>query len=240
MRPGTRLALAATVLLALGVVYWWLSTSGALAVVGNAQALRNWVQDFGAWGPVLIIALMIVAIVMSPIPSGPVAIVAGAAFGPLWGTIYVSVGASLGAMIAFAIARTLGYDVVERWSRTGPLLERLKKHQSQNWLMLVVLGSRLVPFISFDAVSYAAGLTPLAFWRFALATLSGVIPVSFALAYFGESIAEADSPYMMAAAVLVGGAILIPIGWSLFRNKSKKKPSDTETPASHLPCEDRR
>ena len=70
-------------------------------------------QGFGAWGPFLIIALMVVAIVMSPIPSGPVAIEAGAAFGPLWGTIYVSLGASLGAMIAIVIARTLGYDDCE-------------------------------------------------------------------------------------------------------------------------------
>lgn len=228
MRPGTRLALAAGVLLVLGGIYWWLHATGALAAISDAEALRNWVRGFGPWGPLLVVGLMVAAIVMSPIPSGPIAIVAGAAFGPLWGTVYVSAGASLGAMIAFAIARTLGYDVVERWSRTGPLLERLKKHRSQNWLMLVVLGSRLVPFISFDAVSYAAGLTPLAFWRFALATLAGVLPISFMLAYFGEKIAASGSPYMMAAAVLVGGVVLIPIVWELFRSRARKKASDRE------------
>ncbi len=83
MRPGTRLAVAATLLVALGAIYWWLSTSGALAAIGDAQALRNWVRSIGSWGPLLIVALMVVAIVMSPIPSGPIAIVAGAAFGPV-------------------------------------------------------------------------------------------------------------------------------------------------------------
>lgn len=54
------------------------------------------------------------------------------------------------------------------------------------------MAMRLIPFLSFDIVSYAAGLTPLQPWRFVLATLIGVTPVSFALAYFGGELASAD------------------------------------------------
>lgn len=51
---------------------------------------------------------MVAAIVMNPIPSGPIAMVAGAAYGPLWGTLYVVVGAETGALSAFWLARWLG------------------------------------------------------------------------------------------------------------------------------------
>ncbi len=158
---------------------------------------------------------MTAAIVMSPIPSGPIALVAGAAFGPVLGTVYTVIGAEAGAIIAFWIARCLGYEAVRRWAKAASLLERLGRSRSQTWLMAIVFASRLVPFISFDAISYAAGLTPLTFWRFAVATLAGVIPISFVLAYFGEEFVTADPGRMMFVAVLVGGITLVPIGLKL-------------------------
>ena len=219
----TKYVIAGAAILAVGAGSVWLSLSGALAMIGDAGALRAWVQSFGMWSPIVIVSVMVIAIVMSPIPSGPIAVVAGAVFGPLWGTFYVATGATLGAVIAFMIARTLGYDAVKRWSKTGPLVERLKADRSQTWLMAIIFGSRLVPFISFDAVSYAAGLTPLAFWRFALATLAGVLPISFLLAFFGEGIAASDSPYTILAVVVVGGITLVPLGLKLLGTWKKRQ-----------------
>ncbi|BBM06243.1 hypothetical protein HAALTHF_53340n [Vreelandella aquamarina] len=86
-----------------------------------------------------IIFMMITAIVMSPIPSGPIAMVAGAIYGPVWGTAYVVIGAEAGALLAFCIARLFGYEVMQRWSRTRPILNWLGKERSQTGLMLIVL-----------------------------------------------------------------------------------------------------
>jgi uncharacterized membrane protein YdjX (TVP38/TMEM64 family) len=199
-------------LLAVAGVYWWLWRSGALDALGNEEALRSRVQQLGIWGPLAIVGLMTSAIVMSPIPSGPIALVAGAAFGPLWDTVYTVIGAEAGAVIAFWIARWLGYEAVKGWSRTGPLLEWLGRRRSQFWLMAVIFVSRLVPFISFDAISYAAGLTPLSFWRFAVATLAGVIPISFVLAFFGEEFIRAGPGGMAVVGVAVGALTLLPLG----------------------------
>ncbi len=210
-----KIATGAAVLLALAAIYWWLSESGALTALGDEQVLRDQIQRLGIWGPLGIIGLMTAAIVMSPIPSGPIALVAGAAFGPVLGTVYTVIGAEAGAIIAFWIARCLGYEAVRRWAKAASLLERLGRSRSQTWLMAIVFASRLVPFISFDAISYAAGLTPLTFWRFVVATLAGVIPISFVLAYFGEEFVTADPGRMMFVAVLVGGITLVPIGLKL-------------------------
>ena len=55
------------------------------------------------------------AIVFSPMPSAPIALAAGAAYGHLWGTVYVVAGSMAGALAAFAIARVLGGEKLQRW-----------------------------------------------------------------------------------------------------------------------------
>jgi len=206
-----KLFLGLTLLMGLAALYWILMETGALSVLTDKQALREWVDRLGVWGPLAIIALMIAAIVMSPIPSGPIAMAAGAAYGPVWGTAYVVIGAETGALLAFCIARLLGYEVMQRWSRTRPILDWLGKERSQNGLMLFVFASRLVPFISFDAVSYAAGLTPLAFWRFFIATLAGVIPTAYLIVMFGEALITTDSRGITIALILISGVTLLPL-----------------------------
>lgn len=80
----------------------------------DGARLEMLVARAGLWGPVLIVTLMTVAVVASPIPSAPIALAAGAAYGHLLGTVQVVIGAELGALIAFGLARVLGRDVLRR------------------------------------------------------------------------------------------------------------------------------
>ena len=129
------------------------------------ETIEVWIERAGALGPLLIIVLMMVSIVASPIPSAPV------------------------ALVAFIIARYIGRDHVERWLGDKAGFGLLG---SQNLLMLTVFASRLLPFISFDAMSYAAGLSRLRLWRFLIATLAGILPASFLLAHFGAEAMSGD------------------------------------------------
>ncbi len=117
VRPNAKAKVVGVLLLlvALAAIYWVMLETGALTTVTNKAALSEWIDQLGYWGPVGIIGLMITAIVLSPIPSAPIAMVAGTAYGSLWGTVIVVIGAEAGALIAFAIARSLGYDVIHRW-----------------------------------------------------------------------------------------------------------------------------
>jgi len=218
---ANRIIAGVILLILLASLYLTLWYTGLLATLMNKQGLQAHADMLGAW---VVILAMMTAIVISPIPSGPIAMAAGAAYGPIWGASYVIIGAEAGAIIAFLVGRLLGYEALSRWTEGRNLLERLSGERSQNWLMLVVFGSRLVPFISFDLVSYAAGVTPLALWRFALATLAGVVPASVLLAYFGEAIMIADPAYQTAAIILVGTVTLAPILgrllWQRYRRSS--------------------
>lgn len=161
-----------------------------------------WVERAGPLGPLAVVSLMTIAVVASPIPSAPIALASGAAYGHYAGTLYVALGSEIGALTAFFIARGLGREPVERI-----LGERANYGLlgSQNALTLTVFISRLLPFVSFDAMSYAAGLSRLHFWRFALATLAGIIPASFVLAHVGSAAMEGT----------FGGAELVTLGLGL-------------------------
>jgi len=213
-----RIALVVTVAVLLTGGYLALRGSGLVEQVRDAATLQAWLRELGIAGPLLIIGLMTLAIVMSPIPSAPIALAAGAAYGHTAGGIYVLIGAELGAVIAFLVTRLLGVDVTRRWLGDELKDGWLASHDArQNTLMGIVFVSRLLPFISFDVVSYAAGLTSLSFWRFAIATLAGIIPASFLLAHFGAELTSGDSRRIALVMLVLGVITLVPLSAKLYR-----------------------
>jgi uncharacterized membrane protein YdjX (TVP38/TMEM64 family) len=206
------------VIILLGSLYVFLVQSGALETICECGALRDRILDRGVLGPLAIVGLMTLAVVVSPIPSAPIALASGLAYGNFWGTVYIVIGAVAGAIIAFFISRSLGYEAMQK--RFGKTLS-IGLLGSQNALTGLVMAMRLLPFISFDIVSYAAGLTPLQPWRFVLATLIGVTPVSFALAYFGNELASADFNRIELIVLVIGLVTLIPVAIAFYRRRKQ-------------------
>ena len=209
-----RIFLLTAVLAGAAVIVWWWH-SGAPEQFLNRDGIERIAEQLGRWGPVLIIGLMTLAVVASPIPSAPIALASGAVYGHFSGTFYVLIGAELGALIAFMLARALGHGMLQRWFGDRINAGHLG---SQNALMLMVFGSRLLPFVSFDLMSYAAGLSKLRFWRFAVATLAGIIPASFFLTHLGGEAAAGNAKGAMLAALGLVLATGIPLIWIAFRS----------------------
>ncbi|NNU82260.1 TVP38/TMEM64 family protein [Halovulum dunhuangense] len=215
--------LAALALLGIGVLGIWLLAPEVLAEARgllDRDALQALVTRAGPWGPVLVVALMTIAVVASPIPSAPIAIAAGAAYGHVWGTVQVVIGAELGALIAFGLARVLGHDVLRRVFGDRVDAGLLG---SQAALTATVFASRLMPFVSFDMISYAAGLSRLHAWRFALATLAGIIPASFLLAHFGGAAVGGDIGATGWAVLGLGLVTGLPLLWVALKGRSDKR-----------------
>jgi len=219
---NTWLKLCAGILTVLGLVavYWVLRETGVLGAIVDGEGLRAQVERLGAWGPLAIVVLMMLAILVSPIPSAPIAMAAGAAYGHGWGTLYVLTGAEAGALAAFGLARVLGRAALQRWFG-----ERLSVGLagSQDALMGIVFVSRLLPFISFDLVSYAAGLTVLSVWRFALATLAGIVPASFFLAHLGLEMTSGETARFLYSALALGLITAVPIAMKLVLDHMRRR-----------------
>jgi len=90
--------------------------------------------------------------------------------------------------------------------------------------MGLVFVSRLMPFLSFDVISYAAGLTSLMFWRFVVATLFGIAPASFFLAHVGSEMASTELNRIAIALLLLTGIT----GLSFLINFYRRKPSNNQ------------
>lgn len=169
--------------------------------------LELWLSGAGSLAPLLYVGAMAAVVVVSPLPSLPLDVAGGAFFGPALGTLYSVAGGVLGAVLSFGLARWLGRGLVERFlgghiSFCSACSDRL--------LTRIVLCSRLLPFVSFDLVSYGAGLTKLSLGRFALATGLGMLPLTFLYNYFGSRLAFGQGSTLALGALLVAGLLLLP------------------------------
>lgn len=190
------------------IIFMQFIEMGWLDILKNKDKLLILIKELGLIGPVAIICLIAIAIIITPLPSAPIALVSGALYGHTFGTLYVVLGALSGALLAFMISRKLGYDYINR-----------KLHQkipekiigSQNTLMMIVFFTRLAPFISFDVISYAAGLTKLTVGRFIIATLMGIIPISFILAHLGSEVKDGEIESIAMALLFLGFLTLLPL-----------------------------
>ncbi len=167
----------------------------------------NQLKAMGSLGPVVFIGLMVLAVVVSPIPSLPLDIAAGITFGPFWGMVYAVTGAEIGAILSFLIGRALGREVLGRLLNTKVnFCEKCSDHH----LMGLVFVARLLPIFSFDIVSYGAGLTKMSLKVFAIATLLGMIPSTFALTYLGGSVPTLQWPIILSGLLLAGLFLFLP------------------------------
>ena len=199
---GLRLAALAGVLAAFVLV---LALTGSL----SATRVRGWVDGFGVAGPLVFIAVSAsLTVVLFP---GPVlAAASGLLFGTALGTPVSIASATLGATMAFCVARWWAHDAVV--ALAGPRLQALRAWVGRRGFV-TVLYARIAPGVPYTLVNYAAGLTPIALRSFVAATALGVAPRAFAYTALGGSLGNLGSPEALIAigvlvAMALGGLVL--------------------------------
>ena len=149
--------------------------------------IEHAIRTLGPWGPVAYVALFALATVLF-LPGALFAVAAGALFGPVWGTIVNLTGASLGATLAFLIARYVAADWVRQ--KAGTRLERLIKGvEAEGWRCVTLM--RLMPFIPFNLLNYALGLTRIPVASYVLASVISMTPGAAAYTWLGYAGREA-------------------------------------------------
>lgn len=169
-----------------------------LAAYLDPESVAEFLERAGPFAPFAFMGAMALAVVVSPLPSLPLDIAAGAHFGPLLGTLYAATGALVGSMLSFMIARLLGRQFIEKL--LGGHIS-FCQDCSDHLLTRIVLVSRLIPVLSFDLISYGAGLTKMSLRNFALATFFGQLPLTFV--------------YVSSGAFLTSGRLVTVIGGAL-------------------------
>lgn len=151
----------------------------------SPEKFKRAVNQAGLLGPLIYIGLLAVSVVISPLPSAPLAMVAGTIWGPILAGVYSVIGGFLGGVIAYFIGYSLGRSAVK--ALTGKAIY-FSKHRGEAFLSGVIFISRLLPIFSFDLISYGAGIAGLSFPLYAIVTLLGMIPSTFLLTYLGSAL----------------------------------------------------
>jgi uncharacterized membrane protein YdjX (TVP38/TMEM64 family) len=243
-RPGLSPRLPTSLLLLLAggaiLVVLYLAVAPLRATVDSGIAaldprdlnrFREFLLGFGPWAPAISFLLMVLQSVIAPLPAPVITVTNGLLFGAFWGSVLSWSSAMVGAALCFAIARALGRPVVERLAGSGPLARTdafFARYGSA-----AVLVARLIPVVSFDVVSYAAGLTRMGIVPFLVATGIGQLPATIVYSALGQNLGGGSRGALWALGALLSLAVIGFAARSRFlRRVSAPASTPTLTPAS--------
>ena len=152
---------------------------------GWVSTLRREVGGFGAAAPLAYGAAYVVATVFF-VPGAPLTVGAGVAFGLLWGTVLVSVASTLGAALAFLVARYLLREKVASWVEERPKFRLVDRAVGEQGWKIVAL-TRLSPVFPFNLLNYAYGLTRVSFGGYVAASWVAMLPGTLLYVYLGAA-----------------------------------------------------
>jgi uncharacterized membrane protein YdjX (TVP38/TMEM64 family) len=210
-RVDPRLRLLSLALL-VGGAFLVVALSGSV----SADGVRDRVDSLGAAGPLLFIpisACLTVALFPGPLLAGA----SGLLFGTALGTPVSIVSATLGATLAFGLARWWAHDAVAELA--GPRVNGLRAWVARRGF-LSVLYARIAPGVPYSLVNYAAGLTPILLRSFVVATAIGVTPRAFAYTALGGSLGDLGSPEAIVAIVLL---VVMALGGAAFAVRDARR-----------------
>lgn len=145
--------------------------------------IKGLILSWGVAAPLMSILLMTMQAVIAPLPAFLITATNGLVFGIYWGTIISWIGAMCGALISFLMSRLFYRSFTKKY--LGEKGIEYVNRLSNKYGFKVILTARLLPFISFDFISYAAGLSTMKIRSFMLATGIGMLPATIIYTVFG-------------------------------------------------------
>ena len=186
----------------------------------DIDSLKQYILSYGALAPIISFILMIVQSVAAPLPAFLITFANAALFGWKWGAFLSWSSAMAGAALCFFIAKFLGRDVVEKLTSKyaiDSIDEFFDKYGKYT-----ILVCRLLPFISFDIVSYAAGLTSMEFLPFFIATGIGQLPATIVYSYVGGMLTGGTKLFVTGVLILFALTIVIYMLRKIYNEKKYK------------------
>ena len=213
------LAIASAVIVACAAVYLAVpgvkdSIQNAVRVtMGNPAGVAAYLRGFGIIGPIVSFSLMVLQSVAAPLPAFVITFANGMIWGWALGALLSWSSAMAGAALCFWLARWFGRPLVEKLAGGSSALEISDKF-FEKFGNKAVLIARLLPFVSFDIISYGAGLTSMGFWEFFWATGLGQLPATLVYSYLA-SVGGAATSIKILLYVFIATAVLLVLGIAL-------------------------
>lgn len=164
----------------------FINNISAMLVKMDIKALRDYINSFGIYGPLISALLMIFQSILAPLPAFVLTFANAYLYGWYWGAILSWTSSMIGALLCFFIARGLGRPFAEKLITDNALSKMDHFFDEYGDFTIIIL--RLLPFVSFDEVSYGAGFTDMKMGKFLIATGIGQLPATIVYSIVGNSL----------------------------------------------------
>ena len=196
--------------------------SGLKSMIGafkDVESVREYIKSFGVWAVAISFMMMILQSIAAPIPAFFITFANAAIWGWWKGAILSWSSAMAGAAICFGISRLYGRGVAEKFASKMALdeVEIFFEKYGKN----TILVARLLPFVPFDPISYAAGLTPMTFGGFFLATGLGQLPATIVYSYASAKSSD-PSTFVRGLLILFGVSALVYTVRKIWMDRNKR------------------
>lgn len=172
----------------------------------------EYVQHLVSIHPQLAALYLIVAKIIGAVlffPGTPLTLLAGATLGVFWGSIVSLIGNTLGAVVAFLVARYFLKDYVEtKLFLKYPKIKEYEYRFVKHGLATVIL-LRLIPLFPFNALNYILGVTRVSTRDYILGTAIGIIPGTIAFVYFGRALVMVSVFHILFSVIAIAGLVFI-------------------------------
>ncbi|WP_346940148.1 TVP38/TMEM64 family protein [uncultured Clostridium sp.] len=216
-----------TIIVALVLAYFFIPTFNSkvkdifmLFSSMSIESIAEYIRSFGIYAVLVSFLLMVFQSVAAPLPAFLITFANAAIFGWWQGALLSWISSMVGATLCFCIGRILGRDAVEKLTSKYAMasvegfFEKYGKH--------TILVCRLLPFISFDFISYAAGLTSMGFLAFIVATGIGQLPATVVYSYVGGMLTGGAQMIVTALLILFSITVLVFMFKQIYNERQKK------------------
>lgn len=205
----------------------------AVAILSRVDvpAMKAYILSFGLLAPIVSFMLMVFQSLIAPLPAFVITFANAALFGWVKGAILSWSSAMCGAVLCYWIARYYGRSVVEKLTSKFALDE--VDHFFERYGKFAILIARLLPFVSFDIVSYAAGLTSIGFWEFFWATGLGQLPATLVYSYVGDMLVGSVRTFVFGLLILFSLAIFVAFIRKFYKDRQKRPVPVMEPPGKN-------
>lgn len=185
----------------------FLNDAWSVLTSDDEQRIKEWVNGFGWFGPIVLILAMVVQMFLIVIPSIALMVVAILAYGPLWGSIIILAAVFAASSVGYFTGRFLSAAFVKKL--LGEKTERKISDFIEDYGFWAVIVTRINPFLSNDAISFVGGMLRMGYWRFIGATMVGILPLTLFIAILGRSTEQLKSG-------LLWGSLVSLIGFGVY------------------------
>ncbi len=214
MTDRARWAIVSGVLFgSLALVIWLVVTDAPLVrwmirLYQDKHFLKATVRAWGVMAPLVFMAIQALQVIISPIPGEMTGPVGGALFGVWWGSIYSTIGLTVGTLFCFWVGRRWGEPLVRPWLSEHTWNRMSFVLEAEGAILCFIL--YLIPGFPKDIISYLFGISPMPFWLFAILSTAGRLPGTVISSYVGAHVAEQQYIYAIAFMAVVT-ALCLPL-----------------------------